>query len=199
MNVAIPISATLLSPFYYHGLYALDGSATHPGVITDTTLIFALQSALFNYSPKLRYQPDYKADIRNLPWRASLLIGGKDNDISREGGYQDKLQRCIASGNFKNTFFVHEVASGAYYQGLLYGPDPFTTYKQDSLIIRVGVGRLGLLELRKQKSIEKIYLNTKTASWFGRKLSEDHRILDTIRVSYPLSIKDAVNELKQWL
>lgn len=206
---AIPIAAKLLSPFYYHGLYAFDGSATHPGVITDTAIVFALQQALYSFSPKLRHHPNYLEDMRNLPWRASLLIGAQENqmmfpvrhtiDLTREGGYQDKLQRCIGSGNFKNTFFVHEVAAGAQYQGLLYGPNPFTYYGTKTIIVRIGVGRLGMLELKKAKQPDKIRLNTQTAAWFGRSLPEDYRILDSIRVSHSLTVTDATHELAQWV
>ena len=69
------IRARSLTPFYYHGLYARDGSATHPDVITDTALVFALRAALFGIPGVMRAQPDYKMDLGAIPWRASLLMG----------------------------------------------------------------------------------------------------------------------------
>jgi hypothetical protein len=207
-NVAIPISAHLLSPFYYHGLYAMDGSATHPGVITDTALIFAVRHTLLGSPSTLPNRPNYYEDMRHIPWRASLLMGTSNNqvlppvrhtiDVSREGGYHDKMQNCMSSGNFIGTFFVHEVASGAEYQGMLYGPDFFKFYDIQTLIVRVGVGGLGMLEIRRDKSVGDVHLNAKTASWFNRSIQEKYRILDSIRVAQAMSIRQAVDELRYW-
>ena len=163
------IRARSVTPFYYHGLYARDGSATHPDVITDTAMVFALRAALLRVPEVLRAQPDYKTDLAALPWRASLLLGEANSimapirhtiDIVREGGNQENMQKSVRSGNFKNTFFVHEVEAGAKYTGLLVGPNPFTILGTDRFVIRVGIGRLGMLELTPDKTITTVALNS---------------------------------------
>lgn len=205
---AFGIEATVLTPFYYHGLYVPDGSATHPAVITDTALVFGLQ-ALFrgiDWRPP-RPIPDYRADLARIPWRASLLHGEHNEslppvrhtvDLSREGGYTEKIQHNIGSGNYKNTFFVHEVAAGARYSGLLCGPNPFEALGTDELILRIGVNRLGMLQLRPTETPSEVFLNTATARLFGRQLPEWYRIIDTIRLSRPMNADTAVNELGSW-
>ena len=213
-NERVPIQARTLTPFYYHGLYARDGSATHPNVITDTSLMFALKYALLpDVSPALRAKPDYRADLLQIPWRASLLWGSENAmmppirhtiDVEREGGNHENMQKNMGSGNFKKTFFVHEVTTGARYHGLLMGPNPFKLLnleKTETFVIRVGVGKLGLLEISQleEDELEVVYLNTATAKLFKRHLKEAYRILDTIRVSQPLSIKEAKNELRHWV
>jgi hypothetical protein len=203
----IQIQAEALTPFYYHGLYAPDGSMTRPDIVTDTAIVFALAYALgCPPTVRLRSEPDYGADLRRLPWRASLFMGAGNQglapvrhtiDVQREGGFQVQLQKSMRSGYFKNTFYVHEVTPGARYQGLLYGPDPFT---EDELIVRVGVGRLGMLRLSKKLKGKgaSFRLNTATAQLFGQTLAEDHRILDTIRVSRPYPLIEAGQILTSW-
>ena len=116
------IDAEMLTPFYYHGHYALDGSATEPGVITDTALLFALRAALLGTSPLLRGQPDYRADLQAIPWRASLLIGSDNEllpplrrtvDMDKEGGRSVRMQKNMSSGFYKNQFFTHWVRTEA--------------------------------------------------------------------------------------
>ncbi len=204
---AIGISANVLTPFYYHGLYAKDGSATHPDVITDTAIVFALRQAIFGSPTVLRSTPNYKADLLTIPWRASLLLSKTNQmmppvrhtiDVAREGGYHENMQKNMGSGNFKNTFFVHEVAVGSSYEGALFGPDPFDILNTKHFVVRVGVAKLGMLEISQQK-IEKARLNTATAKLFGRNdLKEAYRIIDTIRVSKPLALDKITEELRQW-
>jgi len=203
----LSITARVLTPFYYHGLYARDGSATHPNVITDTAFMFALRATLLGTPPVLRSQPDYKADLQNLPWRASLLMG-KSNitlppvrhtiDVAREGGYHENMQKNMGSGNFKSTFFVHEVGVGARYEGLVVGLDIFKFLKSKSFIVRVGVARQGMLEISRCDKPVNVRLNTATARLFGRDLKEEYRIIDTIRVSKSLSQSEASDELGLW-
>jgi hypothetical protein len=201
------IRARSVTPLYYHGLYARDGSATYPDVITDTALVFALRAAVLRVPEVLRAQPDYKADLAALPWRASLLLGKGNSvmapirhtiDVVREGGNQENMQKSMRSGNFKNTFFVHEVDAGAEYTGLLVGPNPFTVLQTNRFVIRVGVGRLGMLELTPDQTITTVALNTATAQLFRRVLPEAYRIIDTIRVGRAMLIAEAAAELAQW-
>lgn len=197
--------AEILTPFYYHGLYAVDGAATHPDVISDTALCFALAYALgMPPTPHLRTQPNYLEDLRHLPWRASLALGSNRTlgpvrhiiDVEREGGYPVKMQKAMASGLYKKTFYVHEVAPGAIYRGILYGPDPFRLDKE--LIVRVGVGRLGMVRLVQTEEVFDCRLNTATARLFGQTLPEEGRILDTIRLSRPYSPEKAAEVLSSW-
>ncbi len=197
--------AETLTPFYYHGLYAGDGAATHPDVISDTALCFALAYALgMPPTPHLRTQPNYLEDLRRLPWRASLALGSNRAlgpmrhiiDVEREGGYPVAMQKAMASGLYKKTFYVHEVAPGAIYRGILYGPDPFRLDKE--LIVRVGVGRLGMVRLVRTEEVFDCRLNTATACLFGQTLPEEGRILDTIRLSRPYSPEKAAEVLSSW-
>jgi hypothetical protein len=201
------IRARSLTPFYYHGLYARDGSATHPDVITDTALIFALRAALLGEAGVMRGQPDYKADLDAIPWRASLLMGDSNImmapvrhtiDVEREGGNHENMQKNMYSGNFKKTFFVHEVEVGAEYTGLLVGPDPFAALGTNRFVIRVGVGRLGMMEITPDRTITTVALNTATAKLFRRALPEEYRIFNTIRVGATMAIEEAAMELQKW-
>jgi hypothetical protein len=208
-NEWVGIQAQTLTPFYYHGLYARDGSATHPNIITDTALMFALQAALLPRPiPILRATPDYRADLAKMPWRASLLWGESNDilspvrhtiDVEREGGNHENMQKNMASGYFKKTFFVHEVAIGARYHGMLVGHNPFNLLKIDKFIVRVGVGKSGMLEISPSDKFKEVKLNTATAKLFERDLPEEYRILDTIRVSQPFSIGEAKDELQHWV
>lgn len=207
MNAAlIPFRAESLTPFYYHGLYAPDGAATHSEVISDTALCFALAYTLGKPpTPYLRSQPAYLEDLRRLPWRASLALGsGNRNlgpvrhiiDVEREGGYSVAMQKAMGSGMFKKTFYVHEVAPGAEYYGILYGPDPFRFHNE--IIVRVGVGRMGLLQLIRDKNLKECRLNTATAALFGQSLREESSILATIRISQKYSLEEARTILSSW-
>jgi hypothetical protein len=202
----IPFRAESLTPFYYHGLYVPDGAATHPDVISDTALCFALAYAFGRPpTPHPRHQPDYLEDLRRLPWRASLALGaGNRNlgpvrhiiDVEREGGYLTAMQKAMGSGLFKKTFYVHEVAPGAEYTGILYGPDPFRFDKE--ILVRVGVGRMGLLRLKRDKEARECRLNTATARLFGQTLADEARILDTIRLSRSYAVDEAAEILASW-
>jgi hypothetical protein len=142
-----------------------------------------------------------------MPWRASLLMGDSNSmmaprrhiiDVEREGGNHENMQRNMGSGNFKKTFFVHEVEAGAEYTGLLVGPDPFTVLEADQFVIRVGVGRLGMVEITPDPAVTTVALNTATAKLFRRVLPEVYRIIDTIRVGVSMPIEEASSELQQW-
>lgn len=206
----IGIEARVLTPFYYHGLHVDGGSATYADIITDTALLFALAAAFSPRQRVLRAKGDtaYREDLNRLPWRASLLMGEHTQalppvrhvaDVVREGGYTERFRRSTGSGNYKTTFLVHEVAAGSRYRGLLSGPDPFRLSGAPSLIVRVGVGRLGMLEIAPCKDMANVRLNTATARLFGRDaVVEDYRVLDTIRVSVPLSLEEAGRELAVW-
>ena len=108
------------------------------------------------------------------------------------------MQKSMRSGNFKNTFFVHEVEAGAEYTGLLVGPNPFTMLGTNRFVIRVGVGRLGMLELTPDDAMRTVALNAATAKLFRRIVPEAYRIIDTIRVGIAMPIAEAVAELEQW-
>ncbi len=201
------IDAEMLTPFYYHGHYALDGSATEPGVITDTALLFALRAALLGASPLLRGQPDYRADLQALPWRASLLIGSDNEllpplrrtvDMDKEGGRSARMQKNMSSGFYKNQFFTHSVRPGAKYYGLLVGPDPFTLAETNEIVVRVGVGRAGMMKLTRAVEWKPVRLNAATARLFARPVEAEYRILDTIRPSRLYEIAEAVEELRVW-
>lgn len=205
----ILIDAEVLTPFYYHGHYAMDGSATDPGVITDTTLLFALRAALLGTSPLLRGQPDYRADLQKIPWRASLLMGVGSNDLlpplrrtvdmDKEGGRSARMQKNMSSGFYKNQFFTHSVKPGAEYYGLVVGPNPFILAENDELLVRIGVGRTGLLRLRRSILEREVRLNAATAQLFRRPVEAGYRILDTIRPSRPYTVAEALKELYAWL
>lgn len=196
MRTWVGVRATLLTPLYYHGIYVPDGSATEPRTLTDTAIVFALAATL-GCSPTryLRAEPDYKADLQVIPWRSTLFLSTNAHlmapvrhiiDTDREGGNTEAMQGNMASGNFKKTFYVHEVAPGAEYFGALYGPDPFTMGGSDVLVVRMGVGRTGMVQLQGVPVSEEVVVNTATTALFGMPLPEAYRILDTIRPSHPI-------------
>lgn len=195
-----------MTPFYYHGLYVPDGSATHPDVLSDTSLCFALAHAFgIPPTPCLREKPDYKENLRFIPWRASLAIGVDNRslgpvrhiiDVEREGGYTYGMQKNMGSGLYKKTFYVHEVAPEAKYHGILFGPDPFAIDKE--IIVRIGVGRMGLLRLERSTDEDHCRLNTATARLYGQTLPDAIRILDTIRFSFPFTPAEAGEILATW-
>jgi len=207
-NTMIPFKAETLTPFYYHGLYVPDGSATHPDVLSDTALCFAL-AHVFGIPPtiRLREKPDYKKDLQFIPWRASLSTGEENQnlapvrhiiDADREGGNSVRMQKNMSSGFFKKTFYVHEVAPGAMYRGLLVGPDPFRMAHAEEVIVRIGVGRLGIVRLTKDNPREDYRLNAATGHLFGVVLSEESRMLDTIRFTFPYTPAEAGVILTTW-
>lgn len=206
----VPLVAKVLTPFYYHGLFARDGSATDPTYITDTALIFALRSVLCEWHGLLNSSPNYKEDLKSIPWRSTVLErrGRGMNrvlapvrhtiDVEREGGNTEAMQKSMGSGNFKKSFFVHEVAAGSHYSGAVYGPDPFEIVGASSFVVRVGVGRLGMLELSRAEGEKDYSLNCATASLFGRYLPTRVMCLDTVRLSAPYDSYDAARELELW-
>ncbi|MBK1717849.1 hypothetical protein CKO27_09380 [Thiocystis violacea] len=198
----------MLTPCYYHGRYAMDGSASDPDVITDTALLFALRATLLGAPATLKARPDYRADLMDIPWRASLLMGQgnallpplrRSVDMEREGGRSVSVQSNMNKGHYKNIFFTHSIAAGATYRGLLVGPDPFAWTDSGSLIVRVGVGRAGMLRLARDDGGKEVRLNAATGLLFNRSLTEQERRLDTIRPTAPMSVEKAAEELRQWL
>lgn len=211
----ISVQAVSLTPFYYHGLYIPDGSSTNPTLLTDTTVMFALAHALG--CPPTRWtrsKPDYATDISQMPWRASIFTEYQENvgefnrrlmpvrhalDVEREGGYQESLQKNLGSGNVKKIWYVHEVAEGARYRGALFGPSPFKAHGLNEIIVRVGVGRTGMIRLRPIEPLEQVRLNAATARLFNTDVKEEYRVLDTIRVSQPMSLSEAQSVVGQWV
>lgn len=215
----IPIEATVLSPFHYHGLYQPDGSTTIADWLSDTSLVFALAHAWgLAPTPFPRITPAYRADLSCIPWRASLLQGctsaaPKDGTrtyprllpvsrrailVEREGDYPQNLIDSMNKGPFKRSWFVQEVAPGSTYQGILVGPDPFAG--QPTLCVRIGVGRQGLLQLtRMETAPEQVHLNAAMLQLFGVSVSEQVRLLDTLRISVPLPARTAADLLTRTL
>lgn len=210
----ISVEAVSLTPFYYHGLYVPDGSSTNPTLLTDTSVMFALAHSLgCPPTQGTRSKPDYASDISQMPWRASIFTDYRDGvgdfnrrlmpvrhslDVEREGGYQESLQKNLGSGNVKKIWYVHEVAEGARYRGALFGPNPFKIHGMDEIVIRVGVGRTGMIQLRPIEPLEQVRLNAATARLFHTDVKEEYRVLDTIRVSQPISLSEAQGVVRQW-
>lgn len=204
----VAVSARVLSRFYYHGLYVPGGSSTDPSILSDTSILFGLAAAM-GIQRRPRPRPAYREEITQLPWRSTLFVATRRNmvgapvlhavDVEREGGYQKELQDAMGSGNVKKIWVVHEVLEGAEYEGMLVGQDPFAVAASEELIIRIGVGRMGLVALRRLDALPKsVRLNTATALLFARTVPEDYRILDTIRVSRPMAPQSAQAELETW-
>ncbi len=205
------VRAVILAPFFYHGLYVPDGSATDPTILSDTTVMFALAHSMGCPPTEFpRSRPEYAKDIAKLAWKSSLFVqpSSASNrvmppirhtlDMEREGGYQEKLQKGMRSGNVKKFWWVHEVALGSCYEGAVYGPNPFEVARMDTLVIRVGVGRLGIVRLEQINVPEEMRLNAATARLFGQTLTEEYRILDTIRVSRAMNPVEAAEVVSTW-
>nr|CAA6812553.1 MAG: Unknown protein [uncultured Thiotrichaceae bacterium] len=213
-NTAIPVKAETLTPFAYHSLMVQQGTATLPELINDQAIMFGLASSLgmMDACPCLPTK-DYKRDLLQMPWRASLFTTDHPTllpplvrrlNLTEEAGYKKRVQDVVKKGNLKDFFTTQEVPMGITFNGALFGYDPFKETGLDEIIIRIGLHRNGVVKLSRpdmkkgDQAIKQVQLNAATAHLFGRDLSVERYLLYGIQLTEAMSLSDAQQEVAQW-
>lgn len=223
MNTATPlligVRATLLTPMAYHGLMVQGGSATVADVLSDTALVFALAGTLgwLPAGPALPVEADYGRDLRAAPFRASLLTPAVDApapvlmppqacklNIDIECGRPARLAGVVGSGNVKDYFSIQAVAPGAVYEGCLVAQaNPFDAAIRAAgrrqLVVRMGLGRQGIVRLEEIPPPEHVRLNAHTGALFSREVGCERYYLHTLQASARMTSDAAQAELAAWI
>lgn len=208
MSAIVGLRATTLTPFAYHSLAVQGGTATLPELIGDNALCFGLATTLGYVRAWGALPPkDYQRDLLAMPWRASVLMADAPRllpplarrlNLEEEGGFPKKLRDVANKGNLKQFWTTQEVPAEAVFRGALFGLDPFAETGQDSLVIRVGLHRNGMVKLERDDTIESVRLNAWTAMQFGRALAVQRFLIYPLQLTAPLSLAAAAVEVGQW-
>jgi hypothetical protein len=212
MTAAVAIRATTLTPFAYHSLAVQGGSATLPELISDNALCFGLANALgFAWTRCALPPKDYRRDLLAMPWRASVLTTDRPRllppiarrlNLEEEGGFQKKLRDVVSKGNLKQFWTIQEVPPEMVFCGALFGPDPFADMHLDSIVIRVGLHRNGMVKLERVPKIDpeihQVRLNAATAALFGQELAVERFLLYGLQLTRPMPIAEAAAEVSRW-
>jgi hypothetical protein len=208
MKPWIGLRAETLTPFAYHSLAVQGGTATLPELIGDNALAFGLATTL-GYAGASVALPskDYRRDLLAMPWRTSVLSADAPRllppiarrlNLEEEGGFQKKLQDVVYKGNLKQFWTIQEVPPGQVFRGALFGFDPFAEAGRETLVIRIGLHRNGLLRLQRAPDITSVRLNAATATLFGRELPVERFLLYGLQLTPHMSTADAAEEVAQW-
>lgn len=208
MSTIVGLRATTLTPFSYHSLAVQGGTATLPELISDNALCFGLAAAL-GYVRAWAALPekDYRRDLRAMPWRASVLIADEPRllpplarrlNLEEEGGFPKKLRDVANKGNLKQFWTIQEVPPASVFRGALFGIDPFAETGRDTLVIRVGLHRNGMVKLERDNQIGAVRLNAWTAMLFERALSVQRFLIYPLQLTAPMPLADAAKEVAQW-
>jgi hypothetical protein len=208
MRTVVGLRAETLSPFAYHSLAVQGGTATLPELIGDNALAFGLASALgYIRARGALPEKDYRRDLRAMPWRASVLIADEPRllpplarrlNLDEEGGYRKKLRDVTYKGNLKQYWTTQEVPPGAVFRGAVFGVDPFEATEQDTVAIRIGLHRNGMVKLTRDPELERVRLNAATAALFKRELPVERFLLYGLQLTAPMSLAEASEEVGQW-
>lgn len=207
-HLIVPITATTLTPFAYHSLMVHGGSATLPELISDRAVAFGIASALgwLNARSALPAK-NYKGHLRALPYRTSLFTTDEPRllapltrrlNIDDEGGCQQKFANAVNKGNVKTFFQTQEVPAYQEFHGAIFGLDPFSLTGEDTLVIRIGLHRNGMVKLKRGEGTLSVRLNAATAALFGQELLVDRYCLHTIQLSPCFPLKQAFSEVVKW-
>lgn len=204
----IPLRATTLTPFAYHSLMVQGGTATLPELISDTALAFGLAATLGMMAARVALPTrDYRRDLTAMPYRCSVLTTDDPRllpplirrlNLDAEAGYQKKTQDVAKKGNLKEFFQTQEVPEGQVFRGAVFGLDPFAASGQEVLVIRIGLHRAGMVQLTRDRDIERAFLNAATAHLFGHELPVDRYCLYNLQLTPPMSLQDAAAEVARW-
>lgn len=209
MTTWIGLQAETLTPFAYHSLAVQGGTATLPELISDNAVLFGLATALGHaWTSVALPRKDYRRDLLAIPWRASVLTTAEPRllpplarrlNLEEEGGFPEKLQNVVYKGNMKQFWTTQEVPPGQVFQGALFGPDPFAATGRDSLVIRIGLHRNGMLRLFRTPDPEPVRLNAATAALFGRgELRVERFLLYGLQLTGRMSLAEAAAEVAEW-
>lgn len=205
----IAVEAKVIAPFFYNSFAVASGSSTLKDVISDVALNYAIANACgMLRSDLLPTKPDHKGDIQKMPHRCSPFVSSdakllqpqsRRKNADAEGGLPKRIAAGSSKGNVKDFYIIQEVAVGATYQGVIFNYDPFKVFGVSRLIVRVGRGRLGMLELKKIDQLpSEIRLNTHTGALFGSEIPTDRFYLQNIQLSEPMDINQANKVVSQW-
>lgn len=208
MKPIVGLRAETLTPFAYHSLAVQGGTATLPELIGDNALAFALASTLGYVRARAALpEKDYKRDLLAMPWRTSVLTTGEPRllpplarrlNLDEEGGYQKKLRDVAYKGNMKQYWTTQEVPPGVIFRGAIFGFDPFKETGQETIVVRIGLHRNGMVKLSRDMRIDKVCLNAATAALFERELTAERFLLYGLQLTPAMSLADAGEELAQW-
>lgn len=214
------VRATALTPVTYFSLAIQDGVATLPDALPDIPVLFALAAAhgLMPGHPCLPMVPDYRRHLSNIPWRASVFEAvrpgllppiAQRRAIDSEAGRHNRFTNAASRGNFKDYFRVQsippagaELASGdeagvGVFQGAIFGPDPFPV-GEDSLVVRIGKNRSGMLLLERAHETRPVRLNAYTAAMFDDELPVERYMLHSLQASPLIPVAEAERRLATW-
>lgn len=205
---ALGIKATTLTPFCYHSLMVQGGTATLPELISDRAIAFGLASTLGWMAARVALpEKDYRRHLEAMPYRSSVFITDQPRllppltrrlNLDAEAGFKKRIQDAAKSGNLKDFFYIQEVPPGQVFHGALFGYDPFEATGESTLVIRIGLHRNGMVELKRDESVTKVRLNASTAALFGRELPIERYCLHTLQLSPWLDLPEAAEEVGRW-
>ncbi len=208
---------TALTPWAWHGLAVPSGTATLHDLVTDTSMAFSTAFAL-GMGPRwpcLPTAPDYRGHLASIPFKPSLFCGSGNRlnrplarrlNLDAEGGLPASIHRAVTSGNIKNYFHIQEVAVGSTFRGVFLHSDPLALTekaygeKLDRLVVRLGLGRVGVGLLERCAEVPEIRLNLHTAQLFDPDVSakaEADRLYN-IRPTLPLEPGEALRITATW-
>lgn len=216
----VGVKATALTPITYFSLPIQGGVATLPEALPDIPLLFALAAAhgLMPAHPCLPMAPDYRRHLAGIPWRASVLQAERPRllpplaqrrTIDGEAGCHARFTSAAKRGNLKDYFRVQSIphAGGGnvargepgvgVFHGAVFGPDPFPP-GEDSLVVRVGKNRGGMLLLERAAGERPLRLNAYTAALFGDELPVERYLLHTLQASPAMGFAEAERRLAAW-
>jgi hypothetical protein len=216
----VGVMATALTPITYFSLPIQGGVATLPEALPDIPLLFALAAAhgLMPAHPCLPMAPDYPRHLASIPWRASVFEAERPRllppiaqrrTIDGEAGCHARFTSAAKRGNLKDYFRVQSIphafggdaargeAGVGVFHGAIFGPDPFPP-GEDSLVVRVGKNRSGMLLLERERDDRALRLNAYTAALFGKELPVERYMLHTLQASPGMSFAEAEQRLAAW-
>jgi hypothetical protein len=205
----IPVVARVIAPFNYGHLTVAGGVSTIPEFINDKAICFGLCASLgaLNQRPVM-FAKDYAGDMLAMPWRTSVFSTddpkllpplARRSDLSVEGGRTNNIIRATSSGNFKEYFQIQEVPENQVFHGAIFGENPFEISGLDTLILRIGSNRSGLLKLSIATTPRKVRLNLATGRLFEQNnLKMERYLLHEFQLSEELELSEAYEEVKKW-
>lgn len=206
--LALGLRATTLTPFCYHSLMVQSGTATLPELVSDRAIAFGLASSLGWMAARVALpSKDYRRDVSAMPYRASVFLTDHPRllpplvrrlNLDAEAGLKEKIQNVAKKGNLKDFFYTQEVPPGQEFRGALFGFDPFEATGENTLVIRVGLHRNGMVKLERDDSVTRVRLNASTAALFGRELPVERYCLHTLQLTGWLNLAEAAGEVRGW-
>lgn len=208
-KIYLGVVAKTLTPFCYHSLMVQSGTATLPELIGDRAIAFGLAATLGMMQACVALpKKDYHRHLRAMPYRTSIFTTDVPRllaplirrlNLDGEGDYNEKIREVVNRGNLATYFQTQEVPHEQEFRGAIFGFDPFKETGRESLVIRIGLHRNGMVLLKKDPSVQKVCLNAATAALFNREIAVKRYCLHTLQLSpHYTSLQEAWQEVSQW-